>query len=319
MTLPVDPEVLVSLQPLINAAALREPAAVGDVALRREDAIGFFQGAVDSKPAVTGVDVAHYVLTTSDGAELPLAWYTPTRSELPGSAVLYLHGGGMIYSLAQTGPFYDWVARFLVAGTGVPILTVDYRVAPEHPHPTPVEDCYAALLWLVDNAGELGVDPNRIGVAGDSAGGGLAAAVSLLARDRGGPMPALQLLIYPMLDDRTRIPAPELDAQYLTWGYDDNITGWDALLGADASDVPGYAAPARAGDLTGLPPAFIDCGDLDIFRTEDVDYSRRLAAAGVPTDLHIYPGCPHGFETVAPDAGVSKRAIAERMRRLRAL
>jgi acetyl esterase/lipase len=265
------------------------------------------------------VDVAHHTVTTTDGAELALTWYTPSESVLPGSAVLYLHGGGMIYSLAETGPFYEWVAKFLVAGTGVPILTVDYRVAPEHPHPTPVEDCYAALLWLADQAQNLGVDPGRIGVAGDSAGGGLAAGVSLLARDRSGPKLALQLLIYPMLDYRTRTPSPELDIEYLTWNYEDNITGWDALLGRDSDEVSEYASPANASDLAGLPPAFIDCGDLDIFRAEDVEYARRLAAAGVPTELHIYPGCPHGFETVAPEAGVSERAIAERMRRIRAL
>jgi acetyl esterase/lipase len=215
--------------------------------------------------------------------------------------------------------FYDWVARYYVAGTGVPILTVDYRVAPEHPHPTPVEDCYAALMWLHDHADELGVDRTRLAVVGDSAGGGLAAGVSLIARDRGGPRLALQLLIYPMLDDRTRTQATELDPEYLGWSYDDNITGWDALLGVRTTEIPQYAAPARAADLSGLPPTYIDTGDLDIFRAEDVAYAQRLAAAGVPTELHVYPGCPHGFETVAPDAEVSQRATANRMRRLRAL
>ncbi|HNM93171.1 MAG TPA: alpha/beta hydrolase fold domain-containing protein, partial [Mycobacterium sp.] len=155
----------------------------------------------------------------------------------------------------------------------------------------------------------------------DSAGGGLAAGVALLARDRGGPALALQLLIYPMLDDRTRTPSPELAPEFLTWNYEDNLTGWTALLGAAAGgdDVPVYAAPARAADLAGLPPAYLDVGDLDIFRDEDIDYARRLSAAGVATELHVHPGCPHAFEGLAPGADVSRRVIADRVRRLRSL
>jgi acetyl esterase/lipase len=201
---------------------------------------------------------------------------------------------------------------------------VDYRIAPEHPHPTPVEDCYAALRWLAEGAATLGVDPARIGVMGDSAGGGLAAGVCLLARDRGGPPVAAQLLIYPMLDDRTHTPDPAL-LPFLTWSYDDNITGWAALLGdkaridgAGTGAVSPYAAPARATDLTGLPDTYIDVGDLDIFRDEDITYARRLSDAGVPTELHLHPGCPHAFEALARRADVSQRAIGDRVRRLRA-
>jgi acetyl esterase/lipase len=144
--------------------------------------------------------------------------------------------------------------------------------------------------------------------------------VSLLARDRGGPAIAQQLLIYPMLDDRPATPNPELFG-YLTWTYDDNITGWGALLGDDAGGaaVSPYAAPARADDLAGLPDTFIDVGDLDIFRDEDITFAQRLSAAGVPTELHLHPGCPHAFEGLAPDAAVSQRAITDRVRRLRTL
>jgi acetyl esterase/lipase len=201
------------------------------------------------------------------------------------------------------------------------LLLLDYRVAPEHPHPTPVEDCYAALCWLAEQAPALGVNPARIAVMGDSAGGGLAAGVALLARDRGGPAIAQQILIYPMLDDRTTTPDPQLPASYLTWNYDDNLTGWSAVLGESAGTdaVSPYAAPARAGDLTGLPAAFIDVGDRDIFRDEDITYARRLADAGVPTELHVHPGCPHSFEGLVRAAAVSQRAIADRTRRLRSL
>jgi acetyl esterase/lipase len=183
-----------------------------------------------------------------------------------------------------------------------------------------VEDCYAALRWLADNASILGVDPARIAVMGDSAGGGLAAGVALLARDRGGPAIAQQILIYPMLDDRPQTPDPEL-LPFLTWTYDDNVTGWAALLGESAGTdaVSASAAPARATDLAGLPATYIDIGDLDIFRDEDIAFARRLSDAGVPTELHLHPGCPHAFEALARAADVSRRAIGDRIRRLRTL
>jgi acetyl esterase/lipase len=198
----------------------------------------------------------------------------------------------------------------------VPLLAVDYRLAPEHPHPGPVEDCYAGLAWLAEHAGELGVDPGRIALLGESAGGGLAAAAALLARDRGLAV-ARQILIYPMLDDRTTAPDPAL-APFALWTYDDNYTGWHALLGdkTGTADVPASAAPARAADLAGLPAAYIEVGELDIFRDEDIEYARRLAAAGVSVELHVHPGCPHGFELTAPDSAVARRARADRLRAL---
>jgi acetyl esterase/lipase len=145
--------------------------------------------------------------------------------------------------------------------------------------------------------------------------------VSLLARDRGGPALALQLLIYPMLDDRTVTPDPALPPEFLTWTYEDNVTGWGALLGdlAGGDEVSAYSAPARATDLSGLPPTYLDVGDLDIFRDENVLYAQRLSIAGVPTELHVHPGCPHAFEALAPEADVSQRVMADRVRRLKAL
>jgi acetyl esterase/lipase len=215
---------------------------------------------------------------------------------------------------------YEPLIRGFVADSGVPALAVDYRLAPEHPHPVPVEDCYAGLVWLAEHAGDLGVDPARIAVMGDSAGGGLAAGVALVARDRGGPALARQILIYPMLDDRTTTPDESL-VPFLTWTYDDNVTGWGALLGerAGGDDVPGYAAPARAQDVSGLPPTYVDVGDLDIFCLEDVEYARRIAATGTPVELHVHPGVPHGFEVFAPQADVSSRTRADRIRVLRSL
>jgi acetyl esterase/lipase len=319
VALGIDPQVLAELAPLLEALGAAEQVPIGDVEARRLNGHRMFDYVATQWPAAPGVESDRHTLTAADGAELEGRWYR-TDAAQPGSAVLYLHGGGMIFGLEHLGSLYDLAVREYVATSGVPMFVVDYRVAPEHPDPTPVEDCYSALLWLAENAPSLGVDPTRIAVMGDSAGGGLAAGVCLLARDRGGPAIAQQLLSYPMLDDRTRSPDPQL-LPFLTWTYDDNITGWEALLGdrAGSDAISPYAAPARAGDLSGLPHTYIDVGDLDIFRDEDIIYARRLSDAGVPTELHLHPGCPHAFEALARGADVSRRAINDRVRRLRAL
>ncbi|MDT5334145.1 MAG: hypothetical protein QOF31_5442 [Mycobacterium sp.] len=319
MALGIDAQVLAAMAPLLEALGETDPPPIGDVESRRVNGHRMFDYVASTWEPVANVQVDRHTLTTADGATLDLDWYHSEAGQ-PGSAVLYLHGGGMIFGLEHLGCVYELAVRDYVATSGVPMLVVDYRIAPEHPHPTPVEDCYAALRWLADNAESLGVDPARIGVMGDSAGGGLAAGVSLLARDRGGPTIAQQLLIYPMLDDRTHTPDPQL-VPFLTWTYDDNVTGWAALLGDSAGTdaVSPYAAPAHATDLTGLPDTYIDIGDLDIFRDEDITYARRLSDAGVPTELHLHPGCPHAFEALARKADVSQRAILDRLRRLRTL
>jgi acetyl esterase/lipase len=320
--LAIDPQVLVGLAPILAAGASNDapPPAVGDVATRRANSRNTFALMAAARPPVPGIDVTYYRLPRDDGATLPLTWYRRDTVEQPGSAALYIHGGGMMLSLDETGALYDSVVRGYVAASGVPMLVVDYRAAPEHPHPTPVHDCLAALHWLAAHCAELEFDAGRLAVMGDSAGGGLAAGVCLLSRDGGGPVIAQQVLIYPMLDDRTSTPDARL-LPFLTWTYDDNVTGWHALLGdrAGTDDVPSYAAPAREIDPSGLPATFLDVGQLDIFRPETVRYAEALAAAGVPTELHVHPGCPHAFELVAPGADVSLRAVADRVRRLRAV
>lgn len=321
MALGIDAQVLAEMAPLLAAVGEVESAPIGDVESRRIYGHRMFDTVAAARSTAPSVEVTRHPLTVDDGTTLELAWYhRPEAFDQPGSAALYLHGGGMIFGLERIGRIYDLAVRDYVAASGVPMLVVDYRVAPEHPHPVPVEDCFAALRWLADNAATLGVDPARIAVMGDSAGGGLAAGVCLLARDRGGPAIAQQLLVYPMLDDRTTTPDPHI-VPFLTWTYDDNVTGWGALLGGDAGTdaVSAYAAPARAEDLSGLPDTYLDIGDLDIFRNEDIVYAQRLADAGVPTELHLYPGCPHAFEVLAGQAAVSQRAISDRVRRLRSL
>ncbi|AEF36753.1 MULTISPECIES: alpha/beta hydrolase [Mycobacteriaceae] len=312
---PPDPQVLAALLALREDAPDVPPPAVGDVMTRRRNAGHMFNQVLASRPPITGV-VTQEFSVDHDGTAIGLRWYRRTGADQPGSAALYLHGGGMILDWERLGGLYDAVVRGYVAASGVPMLVVDYRVAPEFPHPVPLQDCYAALRWLTGHADELGVDASRLAVMGDSAGGGLATGVCLLARDRGGPSIAAQLLIYPMLDDRTG-DGGSADGALLTWSYDDNATGWSALLAGGAAD--GYAAPARADDLTGLPPAYLDVGGLDIFAREDVRYAQRLLAAGVPVELHVYPGCPHAFDLLAPDTDVSQRVIADRVRYLASL
>jgi acetyl esterase/lipase len=316
MALNIDPQVLASLSRLGGARQPRPP--IGDVEGRRKNMADAMAALADSRQTATRTDRTEATTAASDGAELSLWWYQGTTAASPGSAVLYLHGGGFYGSLM---PIHDSMVREYVNATGVPMLVVDYRVAPEHPHPTPVEDCYTALCWLADHAVELGVDTDRVGVMGESAGGGLAAGVALLARDRGGPPLAQQILVYPMLDDRTVGPDPQLPAEYLLFDDADNRTGWGSLLGSrlHGSDVSPYAAPARATDLSGLPDTYIDVGVLDILRNEDIGYARRLMQAGVPTELHVIPGLPHGFEVAAPNASATKRVIANRLRRLKQL
>jgi acetyl esterase/lipase len=209
---------------------------------------------------------------------------------------------------------------FLAAAIDGAVISVDYRLAPEHPHPIPVEDCYAGLAWTAGQAGRLGIDAARIVIGGESAGGGLAAATALLARDRGGPALRFQYLVYPMLDDRNdSSSALEFGADWPVWPREMNVVGWRALLGdrAGEADVSSYAAPARATDLAGLPPAYIDCGDLEVFRDECINYARRLAGAGSVVELHIWPGVFHGWEGAAPEAAVTRQATAARLAALR--
>jgi acetyl esterase/lipase len=218
--------------------------------------------------------------------------------------IYQIHGGGMMLGTRFFG-IEDLIRNALVYGTvGV---AVEYRLAPEHPAPTPAEDCYAGLVWMAEHAEELGVDPARIVVAGASAGGGLTAAVALMARDRGGPAIAGQLVSAPMIDDRNSTVSSYQYDGIGAWDRNNNDTGWSALLGeaAGGPDVSPYAAPARATDLGGLPPAFIDAGAAEVFRDEAVAYASAIWAAGGEAELHIWAGAFHGFAGAAPQARVS--------------
>lgn len=256
-----------------------------------------------------------YTTTAPDGHEIPIFGYelaaggaNNNREREARPAVLYIHGGGMILCSASD---WDRTVMLDVARTGVPHFSVDYRLAPEARHPIPVEDCYAAMRWLHTQAQTLRIDTARIAVAGLSAGGGLAAAVAILGRDRRLQPPlAKQILLEPMLDYRTIGPNAEL-APFLTWDYSDNWTGWDALLGGKSGTegVSEIAAPARLRAFKGLPPAYVDRGSLDIFADEDEKYVAKLREAGVNVEWHLYEGVPHGFELRGVGSKVLQRAL----------
>jgi acetyl esterase/lipase len=314
MSLTLDPEIAAALAPM--AASGFAPPAVGDIEGRRtlwEPIIG---AAGTAQPIPADVTTSEHYATADDGAQIAMRWYDKDGSA-PGSAVVFFHGGGYIFGHID---LFDGPVSRYVSASGVPMLSVEYRRAPEHPFPTPLEDAYTALRWLHEHAAELGLDPERIGVMGDSAGGGMAAALTILARERGGPAIARQILLMPMLDDRTRTPNPHI-APYAIWSYDDSATAWPALLGdaAGGPDVPPTAAPARLEDASGLPPAYIEVGQIDVFRDEDMAYATKLSRAGVPVEFHLHPGAPHEFDSIAFDSDVARRAIADRVRVLKSI
>ncbi len=317
MTFSVDPEVGAVLAEAFESNGPPPMPPVGDIDGRRaalNPMLDYFNNQAQTPP--DGVEISDHQVPAADGAELVARWYRRSSGG-SGAAVLYLHGGGMIVGSV---PIFDGPVSRYVARSGVAMLSLQYRLAPEYPHPTPVEDAHAGLVWLAEHAEQLGVDPDRLAVMGDSAGGGLAAGLAILTRDRGGPRLKHQLLIYPMLDDRNTTPDPHI-VPFAGWSYDDNITGWDALLGEghEQRDVDPSAAPARIADATGLPPAYIEVGQLDIFRDEDVRYALTLSQAGVPVELHLHPGVPHEYDAIAFNSEVARRAQADRERVLRSL
>ncbi|MGI5283074.1 alpha/beta hydrolase [Nonomuraea polychroma] len=268
-------------------------------------------------PAETDVTIEDRHVPGPDGApDVRVRIYRPGGEGTSRPALYWIHGGGMVIGTPEID---DALMIGYVEQLGCVVVSVDYRLAPENPYPAPVEDCYAGLVWTAKAAGELGIDPARLAVGGASAGGGLAAATVLLARDRGGPEVAFQLLVCPMLDDRNSTPSSQEFTDAVVWKREENLYGWKALLGDlfGADDVPPYAAPSRATDLSGLPPAFVDVAELEVFRDEDIDYALRLSQAGVSTELHLYPGGFHAFDGMVPDAELSKRARAARLAALK--
>lgn len=262
-------------------------------------------------PLVHGVVTSdHLVPECSNSPPVKIRLYRPEKVKGTLPALFWIHGGG--YVIGDIEMDDQWARKTSLALNCV-IASVEYRLAPEHPYPAPLEDCYSALRWLVVNANGLGVNVDRIAIGGASAGGGLAAGLGLLVRDRAEIDICYQLLIYPMLDD-TNIEQASVDIPDTPfWSRKNNLIGWSAYLQKEpgSANIPIYAAPARAKDLGGLPPTFIGVGTPDLFRDEDITYAHRLMKAGVPTELHVYVDGFHAFDVFVPEAETTKRFIAD--------
>jgi acetyl esterase/lipase len=239
-------------------------------------------------------------------------------ADQPGQlpCLYWIHGGGHVLGQIEQD---DLMMEHIVEAVGCAAVSVEWRRPPEHPFPAPMDDCYAGLKWAHANAAELGLDPGRIAVGGASSGGGSAAGLALLARDRGEVPVCFQLLVYPMLDDRNVTPASLAVTEPKVWNRQSNLIGWQSYVGdAVGTDrVSPYAAPTRADSLAGLPPAYLPVGDLDLFIDEDIEYAQRLQQADVPAELHVYPGGIHGFDLLAPASRLAQRFVRDRDEALR--
>jgi acetyl esterase/lipase len=268
-------------------------------------------------PELPDITVGEIHVESAFGAKpIRVLTYRPVRSDGPLPTILHIHGGGFVMGSPE---MKDVENRVFASELKCAIYSVDYRLAPEAPHPAPLQDIYSVFVWLHANAGKLGLDPARIGIKGESGGGGFAAGAALYARDQQGPKFAFQHLIYPMIDDRTALREglhPYVGE--FVWTRGNNDFGWRSLLGVEpgSANVSPYAAAARAEDVSGLPPTFISVGGLDLFLEENLAYAERLSRAGVPVEFHMYPGAFHGFYR-ATNARVTRQAEHDTRQALR--
>lgn len=311
---PLDPELSLHLGKL-----RAEPFTPENLAARQErDATARPRPTAEDLRADGCFEVAELrVPGASGGQDVTLVSARPAGVCGPLPLLYYLHGGGMIMGNAWS--VLPRLLRELALPLELAVVSVEYPLAPQARYPAPIEACYDGFVWAAAHAADLGIDADRIIAGGKSAGGGLAAALALLTRDRGGPAPIGQLLLSPMLDDRGTTYSSRQMAGIDTWDRTSNSTAWQALLGDQygAADLPPYAAPARATDLSGLPPAYIEVGSAETFRDEDVAYANALWQAGGQAELHVWPGAFHGFDTFAPRAALSQDARDARARWLR--
>lgn len=300
-----DPE----LAPLISA--LPTVADWTDMVTARAEMQSMIEAAVSQVPEPEGQSWADRMISGSAGApEFRVRVYTPDGDATPRPAVLYIHGGGFCVGTVE---MEHQGAAMASARAGAVVVSVDYRLAPEHPFPAGIDDCYAALIWMTENAADLGIDVDRVAVMGGSAGGGLAAGTALMARDREGPAICYQVLNIPELDDRLQTQSMKQFTDTPLWNRPNAIMSWRYYLGpALGGDVSPYAAPARAEDLSGLPPAFVATMEYDPLRDEGIVYALRMLEQGVSVELHHYPGTFHG-SSMMPNAAVSKRASKDMM------
>lgn len=293
-----DPEYFKAIEPFTKGPKAESAKTVLEV---RTNTNNMIRQIVTNSPYPSGVKETVYAIKSYDGAEIEVTRFASEEtlaSEKPTPAVVYFHGGAYIACNVQL--FAPQIARF-ANDSKLPYFAVSYRLAPEHPAPAPVEDAYAAIQYVSKSAAELNIDPTKIALHGDSAGGGLAAGVALMARDRQlDPPIAKQLLVYPMLDDRDHVEKDDPVLEFMVWKPDGAKLAWDAYASkvrdGDDAQALSYAIPARATSLRGLPSTYIEVGTLDLFRDEDLEYAKRLANEHVEVEFHLWPGLPHGFD-----------------------
>jgi len=280
-----------------------------------DDLASLREAPVRPTSSAVAVKITERYISGADGHEMFIKIYEPAKRDgtrLP--ALLWIHGGGYVLGHPNGE---DMICEGFAIASGCVVVSPDYRLAPEHPYPAAIEDCYAALQWVAGAEEALTIDTARIAIGGASAGGGLTAALALLARDRGGPAICFQMPLYPMIDDRNATPSSHEIEDRRIWNGANNAAAWRMYLGdGQTGAVSPYAAPSRAEDLTGLPPAYTCVGQLDPFRDETIDYVARLARAGVDVEFHLYPGGYHAFEHIVPDAEISRRAKNDYMNAL---
>jgi len=306
----VDPE-------LRNALALASPLPLTSDTLAQRRAESLKAATAVPPPDLPDITVGEVRVPSAFGAgPIRVLTYRPIKSDRPLPTILHIHGGGFVMGAPE---MKDVENRLLASDLKCAIWSVDYRLAPEAPHPGPLQDIHSVFTWLHANARQLGLDPDRIGIKGESGGGGLAAGAALYARDQPGPKFAFQHLIYPMIDDRSAVREnmhPHVGE--FVWTQANNHFGWRSLLNAEpgTDGVSPYAAASRATDVSGLPPTYISVGGLDLFLEENMAYTDRLSRAGVPVEFHLYPGAYHGFYR-APDARVTQQAERDTREALR--
>jgi acetyl esterase/lipase len=301
----------IDAESLVPLAALYEALpggfnAIPDIVARRAALDGMLEQMMADLPPNPNVSTED-VSVPGPAGDLRLRIYRPTAPAASAPGLYFMHGGGMVLGNLETDHL---TAVRLCETIGAVVVSVDYRLAPEHPYPAGVDDALAGLTWMAAHADELGFDPQRLALYGGSAGGGLALAIALRIRDEGGPAIHFVMVPYPMIDDRNETASSREIVDVGIWDRAGNIEAWEWYLGGQEAD--GYAAPAREENLTGLPPTFIDVGDQDMFMDEAVTFAQRLEAAGVPTELHVYPGAYHGSEVFAPTAPLSEQIWAAR-------
>ncbi|KAE8420784.1 Alpha/Beta hydrolase protein [Aspergillus pseudocaelatus] len=316
MVLKYNPEFAEAAGSLLTGLETAPQIPPYDISTRRAVLPAVVEQAMGMIPLDESISRQEFTVISYDRALIPVYRYWDENVPASGSALLHAHGGGFILSDVK---IYDRSLRQLAKKSGVQVFSVDYRLAPESPYPTPVEDCYAALQWLYSRAAQFSIDYTRIGLMGESAGGGLVAGTVLLARDRQlTPRIAKQILIYPMLDDRNVDVIPGVE-ELAIWKSADNLTSWHALLGdrRGTAEVSPYGAPSRSKDLRDSPPTYMEVGELDIFQEECQRYCRQIKEAGVELEFHLHPGLPHLFDILCPNIEATNVAMESRIRTIK--